>query len=470
VAGTYTAQLTVTDNDGGTNTASQVIEVLANQAPTAIAGSDVNSGQVPLSVAFNSDGSGDPDGTASYSWAFGDGGTSTDQDPSHTYTTVGSYSAVLTVTDDNGATATSTVLIEVLANAAPTVTFSATPSSGKAPLVVAFDSTGTEDTDGTITSYAWTFGDGGTSSSASPTHTYNAPGTYTAKLVVTDNKGKTGEHETTISAVFNQPPTSSAQVTPASGKATFTTFNFTSTGSGDPDGAYQLDWDFGDETAHSSLDSPSHVYAAAGNYTVTLKVTAADNGAVATSTVPVTVVNNVAPTAAAQVDATSGKTGIKNFQFGSAGTSDSDGTVTLDWNFGDGSLHSTAASPTHVYSAAGTYTVTLTATDDNGATATDTKTITVVDNVAPSTAPTVNLTSGTAGATTGTAFNFQANSGDSDGTVTAHFWAFDDGTFATTANPSNKRFALPGTYSVTVTVTDNNGAQTTSAPISITVT
>jgi PKD repeat protein len=255
-------------------------------------------------------------------------------------------------------------------------------------------------------------------------------------------------------------------VTPGNGKTTFTTFTFDSTGSGDPDGTSQLDWNFGDGSAHSSLASPTHAYSAPGSYTATLKVTADDNGAVATSTVPVVVVNNVAPTALAQVDATSGKTGIKNFQFGSVGTVDPDGTLTLDWNFGDGSAHETTASPTHTYSAAGVYTVTLTATDDNGATGTDTKTITVVDNVFPTTSPTVNLTSGT----TATSFNFSANGADSDGTVTAYLWAFDDGTFSTNAIQNNKKFTAPGTYNVTVTVTDNPGAQTTSAPIVITVT
>ena len=91
----------------------------------------------------------------------------------------------------------------------------------------------------------------------------------------------------------------------------------------------------------------------------------------------------------------------------------------------------------------------------------------MVDNLAPTTAPTVNLNSGT----TATNFNFTANAADADGTVTAYFWNFGTtGTFATTANPTNKKFTAPGTYSVTVTVTDNNGAQTTSAPIIITIT
>jgi PKD repeat protein len=85
--------------------------------------------------------------------------------------------------------------------------------------------------------------------------------------------------------------------------------------------------------------------------------------------------------------------------------------------------------------------------------------------VAPTTSPTVNLTEGT----TATNFNFAANAADSDGTVTSILWNFGNGTFANTANVSNKKFTAPGTYNVTVTVTDNNGASTTSAPITITI-
>jgi len=86
----------------------------SNQAPVAVAAANPESGDAPLAVQFNSDGSYDPDGTLSaYAWDFGDGNTSNEANPLHTYNNAGTYNAVLTVTDDDGATGTASVTIDV---------------------------------------------------------------------------------------------------------------------------------------------------------------------------------------------------------------------------------------------------------------------------------------------------------------------------------------------------------------------
>ncbi len=101
-----------------------------NRAPTAVAGANKTSGAAPLAVTFSSAGSSDPEGgTLTYSWAFGDGGTSTAANPSHTYNTNGNYTATLTVRDPQGATGNASVLISV-GNTAPTVTIQS-PASGQ---------------------------------------------------------------------------------------------------------------------------------------------------------------------------------------------------------------------------------------------------------------------------------------------------------------------------------------------------
>ncbi len=130
-------------------------------------------------------------------------------------------------------------------------------------------------------------------------------------------------------------------------------------------------------------------------------------------------------------------------------SSDADGNiVSYAWDFGDGSS-STQKDPQHVYTTAGTYTVTLTVMDDDDQSASNSKTVTVVENTA---APVAN-------------FNFVANqlqvaftdtSTDSDGTITEWLWNFGDGSSSSEANPSHT-FAAAGDYSVTLTVTDNDG-------------
>ncbi|HEY2396853.1 MAG TPA: glycoside hydrolase family 44 protein [Rudaea sp.] len=85
-------------------------------------------------------------------------------------------------------------------NTPPTAAISANPVNGTAPLAVSFSGAGSNDPDGSIAGYAWTFGDGGTGSGVSTSHTYAAAGTFTAKLTVTDNRGATGSATMTITA------------------------------------------------------------------------------------------------------------------------------------------------------------------------------------------------------------------------------------------------------------------------------
>src|SRR2546428_5043267 len=118
--------------------------------------------------------------------SFGDGGTSTAQNPSHTYGGSGSYPVPLTVTDNQGATsapASKSVTVSP-PNQPPTANFTLSCSG----LTCNFTST-SSDPDGSIASYSWTFGDGGTATAQNPSHSYAAGGSYTVTLRVTDNQG-----------------------------------------------------------------------------------------------------------------------------------------------------------------------------------------------------------------------------------------------------------------------------------------
>lgn len=169
-----------------------------NLSPVASFTYTPSSGQSPLTVSFNASSSHDPDGTiVTYQWAFGDGTNGTGVTTSHIYTTTSNrtYSVTLTVTDNGGSEATETHVVSVTPpppNSPPVASFTRTPSSGEAPLSVSFNASGSYDSDGSITSYTWSFGDGGSGAGVTASHTYSSAGAYTARLTVTDNDGATG--------------------------------------------------------------------------------------------------------------------------------------------------------------------------------------------------------------------------------------------------------------------------------------
>lgn len=192
--GVYTVRLTVSDGVNSTSATTLAININllggGNSAPTAAVNATPKSGTAPLLVSFSSAGSSDPEGsTLTYNWTFGDGGTSTQANPSYTYSTAGTYTAKVTVSDGTNSATSTNLTISVSAasvNNPPTAVASGTPLSGSAPLAVTFSSAGSSDPNGTSLTYNWTFGDGTSSTAANPSHTYSANGNYTAQLTVSD--------------------------------------------------------------------------------------------------------------------------------------------------------------------------------------------------------------------------------------------------------------------------------------------
>ena len=252
------------------------------------------------------------------------------------------------------------------ANVLPVANFTNTVSN----LSVNFVDTST-DSDGTIASRSWSFGDGTTSSLANPSKSFTAAGTYTVKLTVTDNSG--GSATVSKSVTVTAATANLAPVANFSSTTSNLTVNFVDS-STDSDGTIaSRSWSFGDGTT-STLANPVKTYAAAGTYTVTLTVT--DNKGASTSIsksaiVSVTPPANVLPVAKF-ASAVSGLT--VNFTDQST---DSDGTIaSRAWTFGDGTT-STLANPSKTFTAAGTYNVSLTVTDNSGGKATSNGTVTV---------------------------------------------------------------------------------------------
>ncbi|AGN00771.1 glycoside hydrolase family protein [Salinarchaeum sp. Harcht-Bsk1] len=172
-----------------------------NEAPTASFTVSPSNPAPGESVTFDASGSSDPDGTiSSYSWEFGDGTSGSGESTTHTYDAAQVVTVTLTVTDDGGETASTTQDVTIGdPNAAPTASFTNDPASPEPGQTATFDASGSGDSDGSIASYEWEFGDGTTATGQTVDHTFASEGTYSVTLTVTDDDGATGTTTTDVS-------------------------------------------------------------------------------------------------------------------------------------------------------------------------------------------------------------------------------------------------------------------------------
>ncbi|MDH3810279.1 MAG: PKD domain-containing protein [Gammaproteobacteria bacterium] len=344
---------------------------------------------------------------------------------------------------------------DCVANVAPTANAGGPYNATRGSQIV-FNGSGSTDSDGSIVSYAWNFGDGNSGTGSSPTHTYQSDGTFAVALTVTDNGGATHTASTTATITPAPIPPSANAGGPYSG-VVGSGISFDGTASSDADGTIvSYVWDFGDGGVASG-PSPTHSYSVDGNFTVTL--TATDNDGLTgidSTTVAINPAGGNTPPVAQANGPYSGTEGSA-VQFSSNGSLDPDGSiVSYAWNFGDGNT-SAIANPAHAYVAAGTYNVSLTVTDDAGDSASDATTASIEAIVvnAPPTADANGPYSGFVGDTI--VFDGSA-SRDSDGAIVRYDWDFGDGTTAADAGPAPTHvYAATGQYTVNLTVIDDAG-------------
>jgi PKD repeat protein len=281
-----TSQTVVSTIDAGPSP--QGLAMFPVKAPKAGLSTVSSSGAVPFAATFDGTKSSDRDGAiVSYMFTFGDGTSVTSPVPivTHTYTTVGKFVASLVVTDDDGAPSAAVLTsVQVEPNKSPKAALKASETTGEAPFLVTFDASRSKDSDGTIASYTFTFGDGSSVTASNPvvSHTYVSPGKYTAGVVTTDNAGGASSPATAgVEAKANKPPTAAFRAQPSAGTAPLPV-TFTDQ-SKDSDGqVVAARWDFGDG-ATSTERNPTHLYTAPGKFVVTLTATD-DNGATAQKT------------------------------------------------------------------------------------------------------------------------------------------------------------------------------------------
>jgi len=464
--GFYTVTLTVTDDDGLMNTDTTTTSVATgNQPPTADANGPY-SGVAGAPVAFDGSAS-DDDGTiVSWEWDFGDGNSGTGETPSNSYAAEGIYAVTLTVTDDDGVMDTTETGTQIYAANQPPTADSNGPYTGAVSAAIAFDGSASKDDDGTIVSWDWDFGDGGTDTVEKPSYSYAASGNYNVTLTVIDDDGASSSEAFSTASIdsANEPPVADANgpYTSKIGVAV----SFDANDSDDTDGdIVQYDWYFADGT--SAIDggpTPTHIYDFAKAYEVVLVVTDNDGSSALTEARAIIVPEvdvNLSPTA----DANGPYTGEEAvaLAFDGTGSDDRDGTITqYAWDFGDGNVGS-GLTPINTYAAAGSYLVTLMVTDDGGAT--DTQTVTASIDLGNQ-LPTADAGGPYPGAVNQPVQLNGTGSDDADGHLVAAQWDFGDGTAGSGLAPTHT-YTAPGTYTATLTVTDNEGGTDTASTLVI---
>lgn len=325
-------------------------------------------GMAPLDVKFTGSVS-DLDESVSFLWEFNDGTTSTTADPEHTFFNKGTYDVRLTVTDsrDRKGFASIKIMVDSLQNKGPVAKASATPTSGTAPLEVAFRGSGSVD-DGPL-NYHWNFDDGSTSSDPDPVHSFARKGNYNVHLTVEDQGGQMDSTMIEIKAMDRDPTPIRAPATAPRAKISAPIVSGTAPlevafkGSGSSAGGpANYSWDFDDGSTSTDAD-PVHTFADKGTYNVQLTVTDKVNPELTnTDSAVIRVKAPLPPMAKASASAVSGKAPLK-IAFKGSGSPGGGIVKSYKWDFDDGAT-SSDAEPVHSFVNKGRYHVQLTVEDD----------------------------------------------------------------------------------------------------------
>jgi PKD repeat protein len=377
--GSYPVRLTVVDDTvfesaADTDVITVTVKDPDNMRPAARTGVD-REVAIGETVAFDGSQSTDPDGRIlHYLWDFGDGTGDDSPVVRHTYWEPGTYLVNLTVKDDNiedGGHSVETITIKVVSaeNRAPVLDF---PSEISTTLhvPVRLDASKANDRDGAIISHEWDFGDGATGTGPVVEHRYEQIGTYSGRLVLTDD-GIPQPQKTAVDFTVNVTGKANAAPVAQAGEdiagIAGESLAFDGSGSSDTDGSIlSYAWDFGDGNRATGIET-RHIYQFPGRYEVKLTVTDDDVpeqrlSASSTRIVIVMTAENSAPSAVAGDDRTVGRGEI--IRFDGTASADGDGNImAYFWDFGDGGT-SRHARPVHAFHDTGTYEVRLRVSDD----------------------------------------------------------------------------------------------------------
>jgi len=381
--GSYAVILTAVDDDGGSNSHTVQLSnqpssvTIDNYAPIATAGNNQVANE-DSTVSFGGSAADDPADVLSYLWDFGDDSFATGVNAIHVYRYAGTYLVILTVTDNHGAVDQDALFV-IIDNIAP-ISEAGNDKAINEDDTAFFDAGASVDmpSDRPLLTYHWDFGDGTLDNGISTSHVYTKVGIYTVTLIVTDNDGARDTDTLTVT-VSNVAPTANAGPSQSANEDQVVMFSGTATDTPTDWQILSYSWTFGGGgIGHGK--NPTHSYVNAGTYSVALVVTD-DNGATATSSLQV-IVSNVVPVVYMSGYPATAKliwAEAVHYQFDASAidTFSDQNLLTYDWDLGDGNTAS-APSPSHMYTASGTYLVTLIVTDNEGASVTSSLTIDVI--------------------------------------------------------------------------------------------
>lgn len=425
--GIYTVSLIATANSNGCRDTAQMA-VIVLPSPQADFNSVTGCG---TTVSFTNTST----GASTYAWNFGNGSTSTDVNPTHTYASPGWYFVTLSATATNGCSSTISKSVVPAGGSAPVAAF--TFSENSCNKAITFTST-------TNSPLAWDFGDGNTGVGSTVTHSYAASGAYNVTLTA-----GTGACTDVLTQVVN----AQAQTSPPDADFTLTALGCNND--------ILVTNNSTNAMNYVIYVNGSVVYSGptANNYTIT-------NAAVGTHHISVVASNGTSCKDSAYQSITIATPPVAGFTHVNAVcggavnfTNTSSGAVSFHWDFGDGTT-SSQASPSKIYAVPGAYNVMMVAFNVNGCSDT---TYAIVNAIAGAPLPVAGFTFANEMGACSNKINF---TNTSTGTGLSYHWNFGDGNTSTQINP-RKGYAFVGNYNVTLTVTNNSGC---SASITQTVT
>ena len=367
----------------------------------------------------------------SWLWDFGDGSTSSNQNPTHDYLIPGFYDVTLYYTDEHGCSDQTTYSISVFTPPDVGIIASTTTACVNTPI----DFTGTSSSN--IVLWEWDFDDGTTGTGQYITHTYTQFGDMLVTLTVTDINGCSSTASQNIEVVEPPTPDFSYEIVVCD------TLQFTDLSTA-PAG-YNIvwrHWDFGDGTDTTNWPNPIHVFPGGGIYNVTLTVTAESGIFSCTDSITKQVVVPYNPTIYFTWDPEPTCFGDTTYFWGTSGNP----IDSWFWDFDDGN-YSTLQQASHVYADTGAYNVILTIVDTNGC-------INSLSNIVHVTEiPDVSFTMSSNPGCANSIIEFY---GSSTSQIDAWHWEFGDGAFSDLQNPIHA-YVSSGTYYVSLSVTDTSG-------------